>query len=91
MQESLDRERVKLEDVLKAEIKARKNHDSALESAVTAAADKAAADLAGLAQKCEADLALLVTKCEGLAQGQQQLAQRQAELAGDCQELGKVG
>jgi hypothetical protein len=90
LQESLDRERVKLEEVLKAEIKARKHHDKALADGLAAAEAKAARELAALAEKCEAAVAGLEKKSEGLAQGQQQLARKQTELAGSCQELDKV-
>jgi hypothetical protein len=90
LQESLDRERVKLEEVLKAEIKARKHHDKALADGMAAAEAKAAAELAALAQKCEAAVAALEKKSEGLAYGQQQLAGKQSELAGNCQALDKV-
>jgi hypothetical protein len=90
LQESLDRERVKLEEVLKAEIKARKHHDKALADGLAAAEAKAAAELAALAQKCEVAMAGIEKKSEGLALGQQQLGQKQAELSGSCQALDKV-
>jgi hypothetical protein len=91
VQESLDRERVKLEEVLKAEIKARKHHDKALADGLAAAEAKAAAELAALAQKCDAAMAGLEKKSEGLTLNQQQLGQKQVELAGSCQVLDKVG
>jgi hypothetical protein len=90
LQESLDRERLRLEEVLKAEIKARKSNNNALSDAIAGAAASAAANLDRLTEKFETATAGLSKKCEVLLEGQRKLHGRQEELAGSCQSLTQV-
>lgn len=90
MQESLDREQLKLGQHLRQEIKARKAAEKALNDSLAAAAAAAAADLAALAGKTDTGMARLREKCEGLAAQQKAVQERQAALAGECSVLQQV-
>eukprot|EP00775_Hariotina_reticulata_P002961 gene2961-3246_t len=87
MEESLDRERLRLEEVLKAEIKARKSNNKALSDAIRGSAASAAANLDSLTEKCETATVALSKKCDVLLEGQRKLYGRQEELAMSCQTL----
>lgn len=82
---------MKLEEVLKAEIKARKNHDKVLGDALAAATAGASVDLSAVAQKCEAAVAAVDKKCEVLREGQQNMHAKQEKMAADHAALAKVG
>lgn len=90
MQESLDREQLKLGQHLRQEIKARKAGEKTLNDSLAAAAAAAAADLAALAGKTDASVMRLREKCEGLLAQQKRAQEQQAGLVGDCAALQQV-